>query len=62
MKKLVKYYQTYDIAKIEDLEVATRFTMFDLTRPGYKTSLTYEDITFSPTIKKGLFSVRSLKR
>ena len=60
--ELVKYYQTFDIQKVEDLEVATKFTMYDLTREGYSTSLAYEDMTFRPEIKSGTFSVRNLRR
>jgi hypothetical protein len=59
---LIKYYQTDDIQTIEGLDVATRFTMYDLTRPGHQTSLTYRNITFQPKLRPGLFSVRSLKR
>jgi outer membrane lipoprotein-sorting protein len=59
---LIKYYLTFAIKEVEGLSVATAFTMFDLTREGYKTSLTYEDITFKPDIKPSTFSVRSLRR
>lgn len=59
---LVKYYQTYDIKTIEGMDLATRFTMFDLANPGHSTTLTYDEITFSPDFKPGTFSVRNLKR
>jgi len=58
----IKYYQAFDIRPIEDLEVATRFTMYDLTRPGYQTTLQYDNMSFSPEIRKGTFSLRNLKR
>jgi hypothetical protein len=60
--ELMKYYRTFDIQRIEGHDVATRFTMYDLTNPGYSTTLIYDEMTFSPDMKPGMFSVRSLKR
>ena len=59
---VVKYYQTSDIQSVEEVDVATCFTMYDVSRPGYSTTLTYSDITLSPHLEKDLFSVRSLRR
>ena len=59
---VVKYYQTSDIQTVEGVDVATCFTMYDVSRPGYSTTLTYHGITFSPDIEKNLFSVRNLRR
>jgi len=58
----VKYYQTFDIRVVDGLAVATRFTMYDLANPGYSTTLTYDDLSFSPDLKPGVFTVRNLKR
>ena len=59
---VVKYYQTTDIENVEGVDVATCFTMYDKSRPGYSTTLTYRDITFSPNLENNLFSVRNLRR
>jgi outer membrane lipoprotein-sorting protein len=59
---LVKYYLTSDIKNIEGLELATKFIMYDKTREGYSTTLTYDKLTFRPEIKKGTFTVRNLRR
>ena len=59
---VVKYYQTSNIQRVEEVDVATCFTMYDVSRPGYSTTLTYSDITFSPHLANDLFSVRSLRR
>ena len=58
----VKYYQTFDIQVVDGLAVATRFTMYDLANPGYSTTLTYDDLSFSPDLKPDVFTVRNLKR
>lgn len=58
----VKYYQTFDIKVVDDLAVATGFTMYDLSNPGYSTTLTYDDLSFSPDIHPATFTVRNLKR
>ena len=60
--KKVKYYQTFDIKTIDQLAVATRFTMYDLSNPGYNTTLTYDELTFSPDLEPSTFTVRNLKR
>lgn len=59
---LAKYYRTYDIEDVEGTRVATRFTMFDLTRPGHRTTLRYDRITFEPEIDQRTFSVRHMQR
>ena len=58
----VKYYETSDIKVIEDKSVATRFVMYDVTRPGHSTSVTYDDLTFSPRLKPDTFTMRNLER
>jgi hypothetical protein len=60
--RVVKYYRTFDVRNVEGLDVATRFTMFDLSRPGYSTSLRYEDITFEPELAPDTFTLRNLKK
>lgn len=60
--ELTKYYRTFDIREVEGTAVATRFVMYDLTRPGHSTALRYEDITFQPDIEEGTFSVRRMQR
>ena len=58
----MKYYQAFDIKQIENMDVATRFTMYNLSKPGYSTSLTYNELTFHPDVRPSTFSVRHLKR
>lgn len=58
----VKYYEAFDVRTIEDVELATRFVMHDLARPGYSTAISYHDLTFSPTIEPDRFSLRRLRR
>jgi outer membrane lipoprotein-sorting protein len=60
--EVVKYYETSDVQTIEGLELATRFVMHDLERPGYHTRIQYSGLTFSPDIEPDRFSVRRLKR
>lgn len=60
--QLMKYYQTHDIETIEGLDVATQFTMYDLTRPGHHTTLTYQELTFDVDLDPRMFSVAHLRR
>ncbi len=59
---LIKYYQTSEIKTVDGLDVATRMTMHDHTRPGYHTELTYSELTFNPQLRTDTFSLRNLKR
>ena len=59
---LVKQFQTYDIREIDGAEVATRITMSDVSRPGYRTSITYDKLSFHPKIKRDTFTLRNLRR
>jgi hypothetical protein len=59
---LVKYYTSYDIKKVDGEEVATASTMFDVTRPGYQTNLSYQNLTFQPAIPDRTFTLRNLRR
>ena len=58
----MKYYQAFDIKRIENMDVATRLTMYNLSKPGYSTSLTYNELTFHPDVRPSTFSVHHLKR
>ncbi|MBU1692673.1 MAG: outer membrane lipoprotein-sorting protein [Verrucomicrobia bacterium] len=59
---LIKYYESSVIREIEGREVATRFTMYDVTRPGYSTTLGYDRLTFKPEIAADTFTLRKLTR
>jgi len=59
---LVKYYVSSEIRNIEGMELATKFTMYDKTKEGYSTTLTYDGLTFQPELKQGIFTVRNLRR
>jgi hypothetical protein len=59
---LVKYYTSHDIRRVEGEEVATGVTMVDVTRPGYRTVLSYERLTFHPATPRDTFTLRNLKR
>jgi hypothetical protein len=60
--ELVKYSDTADIKVVEGVELATRFTMVDVTRPGYKTVVRYEALTFKPELPAEGFDLRRLRR
>jgi hypothetical protein len=36
--------------------------MHDVTRPGYQTEITYDDLTFKPDIEMDTFSLRNLRQ
>lgn len=59
---LVKYGESSDPATVEGIRLATRFVMHDVTRPGYRTDLKYDHLTFRPEIGPDTFSLRNLKR
>jgi len=59
---LVKYYETSDIRRIEGTEVATTLNMYDVSRPGHSTELTYEELTFDIEIEPGTFTLRNLEQ
>jgi hypothetical protein len=59
---LAKYYRTFEIRDVEGTAVATRFIMYDLTRPGHSTALHYREITFQPDIEEDMFSVRRMQQ
>jgi hypothetical protein len=58
----VKYYETSDVRVIEGRHVATHMVMHDVTRPGYQTSLQYDEITFSPDLDPDPFTLQNLRR
>ena len=60
--ELVKYCETSAVEKIEGRDVPTTFTMVDVTRKGYRTTIGYSDLTFSPKLHKGLFTTSNLRR
>lgn len=60
--RLVKYYETSNITEVEGRFIPLQMSMYDLSRPGHITSLTYENVTFHPDLKRGHFSVQHLER
>lgn len=59
--KLIKYYESSDIRTVEGRELAVHFVMHDVTRPGYSTTITYDDLTFTPNLKPDTFTKRNLE-
>ena len=60
--ELVKVSDTSDIRTVEGIELATRFKMVDLSRPGHQTEVHYEDLTFKPDLPPEGFGLRRLRR
>ncbi|NKB24867.1 MAG: outer membrane lipoprotein-sorting protein [Kiritimatiellae bacterium] len=59
---LAKYYKILETQTIEEKEVATTFSMHDVTRLGYQTILRYENLTFIPTLRRDTFTLKNLER
>lgn len=59
---LVKCYDTADYTEVEGRRLALRFTMHDLTRPGYHTEVIYSNLTFAPDLTADIFSEQNLRR
>ncbi len=59
---LVKYYETADFAEVEGRRLALRATMYDRSRPGNRTELRYEALTFKPDLPADTFTVQNLRR
>jgi hypothetical protein len=60
--ELVKYIESDQVMEVEGRMLPTHMTMHDVTRAGYSTSLTYDELTFHPQMKSDTFSLRNLKR
>ncbi len=59
---LVKYYETADFAEVEGRRLALRATMHDQSRPGHRTEIRYEALTFKPDLRPDTFTVQNLRR
>ena len=60
--RLVKFYETADFKDIEGRRVATRMTMHDVSRPGHRTEIRYESLTFRPDLRPDTFTEWNLRR
>ena len=60
--KLVKYFETSNIQKVEGKFVPMEFTMKNLKKSGYSTTIIYDELTFKPKIGPDTFSKSNLKR
>ncbi|MGD9782257.1 MAG: outer membrane lipoprotein-sorting protein [Kiritimatiellia bacterium] len=58
----VKYYETAGFAEVEGRRLATRMTMHDQTRPGHRTEVRYESLTFRPDLRPDTFTVQNLRQ
>ena len=60
--QLVKYYETADFSEVEGRRLALQATMHDQTRPGNRTEIRYDALTFQPDLKPDTFTVHNLRR
>ena len=59
---LVKYYETADYAEVEGRKLALQAIMHDQTRPGNRTEIRYDSLTFRPDLRPDTFTVQNLRR
>lgn len=60
--ELVKYFITSDIRQVEGKSVPFSFSMIDKKKPGHKTTMTYQELTFKPNMPSDVFTQSNLKR
>ena len=59
--ELVKYIETGNIQTVEGKQVPMTFTMVNLRKPGHKTTMVYDKLTFKPKISPDTFTQRNLR-
>ena len=60
--ELVKYFETADIQTVDGKKVPMRFSMVNNKKPGHKTTIIYEELTFKPKLTPDTFTKANLKR
>ena len=60
--ELVKYFETANIKTVEGKQVPMEFSMTNQKKPGHKTTIYYEKLTFKPDIGPDTFTRKNLRQ